>query len=62
MIRTAAGQSIQESRQLLRDLRESVRVLTADDDSVVCTGLEQILSALPDLELVGSAENGAAGD
>lgn len=36
----------------------TVRVLIADDNNVVRTGLEQILSALPDLELVGSAENG----
>lgn len=36
----------------------TVRVLIADDNSVVRTGLEQILSALPDLELVGSAEHG----
>lgn len=36
----------------------TLRVLIADDNSVVRTGLVQILSALPDLELVGSAENG----
>lgn len=35
-----------------------VRVLIADDNSVVRTGLEQILNALPDLELVGSAVDG----
>ncbi|WP_120002919.1 LuxR C-terminal-related transcriptional regulator [Nesterenkonia muleiensis] len=36
----------------------TLRVLIADDNGVVRTGLEQILNALPDLELVGSAENG----
>lgn len=36
----------------------TLRVLIADDNSVVRTGLEQILKALPDVELAGSAENG----
>lgn len=35
-----------------------LRVLIADDNSVVRLGLEQIMKAIPDLELVGAAENG----
>lgn len=36
----------------------TVRVLIADDNAVVRMGLSQIMEALPDLELVGAAENG----
>ncbi|GAB3044668.1 response regulator [Sediminivirga luteola] len=35
-----------------------LRVLIADDNSVVRLGLEQILTNTPDVELVGAAENG----
>ncbi|WP_300343833.1 response regulator transcription factor [Nesterenkonia sp.] len=36
----------------------AIRVLIADDNSVVRTGLAQILNALPDVELVGAAADG----
>ncbi|MGW9825506.1 DNA-binding NarL/FixJ family response regulator [Brevibacterium pityocampae] len=40
-------------------MNSPVKVLVADDNSVVRLGLEHILSAIPDIELVGAAENGA---
>jgi DNA-binding NarL/FixJ family response regulator len=36
----------------------SIRVLIADDQEVVRTGLRMILDAQPDIEVVGEAENG----
>jgi DNA-binding NarL/FixJ family response regulator len=35
-----------------------IRVLIADDHSVIRTGLAQLVSAIEDVELVGTAENG----
>jgi len=37
----------------------SIRVLVADDQSMVRAGLRMILSSAPDLELVGEADDGA---
>lgn len=36
-----------------------IRILIADDHAVVRSGLEQLLSTAPDIELVGSATDGA---
>ncbi len=38
--------------------QETIRVLVADDHIIVREGLESLLDAFPDLELVGEAENG----
>ena len=35
-----------------------IRVLLADDHSVVRTGLQQWLSSVPDFEVVGTAQDG----
>lgn len=40
-------------------MNERLRVLIADDNPIVRLGLERIIEASPDLELVGSAEDGA---
>ena len=37
----------------------TIRVLLADDEALVRTGLRMILGAEPDLEVVGEATNGA---
>ena len=39
----------------------SVRVLVADDQELVRTGLRMILDAQPDIEVVGEAADGVAG-
>ncbi len=36
-----------------------IRVLICDDQWIVCEGLEAILEAEPDIEIVGTAQNGA---
>ena len=36
----------------------SIRVLVADDQEIVRTGLRMILDAQPDIDVVGEARNG----
>ena len=37
----------------------AIRILVADDHSLIRTGLRTILSAQPDFEIVGEAEDGS---
>ena len=39
----------------------NVRVLLVDDDALVRAGLQMILSAVQDLQVVGEADDGARG-
>ena len=41
-------------------MTDTIRVLIADDHAVVRQGLRLFLDVLPDMEVVGEAEDGAA--
>lgn len=40
------------------DYKDKIRILIADDHTIVCKGIEQILSTTPDLVVIGQAHSG----